>query len=103
MVVEYRKDLESNPQTPKSNAGHATNYLNCMTTVSVVDRNINFLLIKGSYCDGRYSNQRANGLWQDNMVISAFSNVQKQYLVVQRQFMPQMVVHGGTKLERQNH
>ena len=44
-----------------------------------------------------------NGLWQDNMVISAFSNVQKQYLVVQRQFMPQMVVHGGTKLERQNH
>ena len=43
------------------------------------------------------------GLWQDNMVISAFSNVQKQYLVIQRQFMPQMVVHGGTKLERQNH
>ena len=45
----------------------------------------------------------ANGLWQDNMVISAFSNVQKQYLVVQRQFMPQIVVDGGTKLERQNH
>ena len=43
------------------------------------------------------------GLWQDNMLISAFSNVQKQYLVVQRQFMPQIVVHGGTKLERQNH
>ena len=43
------------------------------------------------------------GLWQDNMVISAFSNVQKQYLVVQRQFMPQMVIHGVTKLDRQNH
>ena len=51
----------------------------------------------------RQENEFAFGLWQDNMVISAFSNVQKQYVVVQRQFMPQMVVHGGTKLERQNH
>ena len=51
----------------------------------------------------QYTSKHAYGLWQDNMVISAFSNVQKQYLVVQRQFMPQIVVHGGTKLERQNH
>ena len=37
------------------------------------------------------------GLWQDKMAISTFSYVQKQCFVVKRQFMPQRVVHGGTK------